>query len=168
MSPLMERTLLLLGILCCLQATTALMCYDCNSAYDPNCGDPFEPYTLGKVNCTQQEVKEHLKDKYTQPVLCRKTTQKVYGKVRVVRGCGYITDKSDDGLCLKRSGTHDVQAIYCACTGELCNHAASTLYQSNNHPIISALPYTLAAFFVWMATVSSHFNINTIGAVQNS
>lgn len=174
------------------------MCYDCNSAYDPNCGDPFEPYTLGKVNCTQQEVKEHLKDKYTQPVLCRKTTQKgmysdmkscigensfifhkllslmkfysltVYGKVRVVRGCGYITDKSDDGLCLKRSGTHDVQAIYCACTGELCNHAASTLYQSNNHPIISALPYTLAAFFVWMATVSSHFNINTIGAVQNS
>lgn len=52
------------------------MCYDCNSAYDPNCGDPFEPYTLGKVNCTQQEPLEHLKDKYTKPVLCRKTTQK--------------------------------------------------------------------------------------------
>ncbi|XP_017476920.1 PREDICTED: uncharacterized protein LOC108366938, partial [Rhagoletis zephyria] len=92
-----------------------------------------------------------------------------YGKVRVVRGCGYIPDeRTDDGLCLKRSGTHDVQAIYCACTAELCNHAASTLYQNNNHPILSALPYTLAAFFVWFATFSSHFNINTIGAVQNS
>lgn len=54
--------------------TTALMCYDCNSEYDPRCGDPFDPYSIGEVNCSKQEPREHLKDKV--PVLCRKTVQK--------------------------------------------------------------------------------------------
>lgn len=48
----------------------------------------------------------------------------VYGKIRVVRGCGYLTDEDyDDKACVKRSGTHDVFAIYCSCTGDLCNTA---------------------------------------------
>jgi hypothetical protein len=55
--------------------------------------------------------------------LCRKTVQKVYGKTRVVRGCGYLTDDRDDKECVKRSGTHDVFAVYCACTTDLCNDA---------------------------------------------
>lgn len=55
--------------------TTALMCYDCNSEYDRRCGDPFDPYSIGVVNCSKQEPLEHLKDKY-KPILCRKTTQK--------------------------------------------------------------------------------------------
>ena len=45
----------------------------------------------------------------------------MYGKVRVLRGCGYITDERDDKMCIKRSGTHDVHALYCACTADLCN-----------------------------------------------
>ncbi|EDW60738.1 UPAR/Ly6 domain-containing protein crok [Drosophila virilis] len=122
MSPFMEKTLLLLGVLCCIQVTTALMCYDCNSEYDPRCGDPFEPYSIGEVNCSKQEPLEHLKDKY-KPMLCRKTVQKIYGKVRVVRGCGYIPDERTDKECIRRLGTHDVSATYCACTQELCNGA---------------------------------------------
>lgn len=55
----------------------------------------------------------------------------VYGKVRVVRGCGYVRDARDDGLCMKRSGTHDVQAIYCACTKDLCNHGTTTVGHQN-------------------------------------
>lgn len=55
--------------------TSALMCYDCNSEYDPRCGDPFESYSIGEVNCSKQEPLEHLKDKY-KPMLCRKTVQK--------------------------------------------------------------------------------------------
>lgn len=39
----------------------------------------------------------------------------------MVRGCGYITDDRDDKACVKRSGTHDVQALYCSCTADLCN-----------------------------------------------
>ncbi|BFG04221.1 uncharacterized protein DMAD_03237 [Drosophila madeirensis] len=120
MSPFMEKMLLLLGVLCCIQVSTALMCYDCNSEFDPRCGDPFEPYSIGEVNCSKQEPLEHLKDKY-KPTLCRKTVQKIYGKTRIVRGCGYIHDERTDVECVRRSGTHDVAATYCSCTKDLCN-----------------------------------------------
>lgn len=45
----------------------------------------------------------------------------VYGIERVIRGCGYITDDRDDRDCVKRSGTFEVNAVYCACTTDLCN-----------------------------------------------
>ncbi|EDW79736.1 UPAR/Ly6 domain-containing protein crok [Drosophila tropicalis] len=150
MSPFVEKSLLLLGILCCIQVSTALMCYDCNSEYDPRCGDPFEPYSIGEVNCSKQEPLEHLKDKY-QPMLCRKTVQKIYGKTRIVRGCGYIPDERTDGECIKRSGTHDVAAIYCACTGELCNGANSMM--SSQYVLISGL--TLLLMLLTRHSISS-------------
>ncbi|XP_020815216.1 uncharacterized protein LOC110189476 [Drosophila serrata] len=137
MSPFMEKMLLLLGMLCCIQVTTALMCYDCNSEFDPRCGDPFEPYSIGEVNCSKQEPLEHLKDKY-KPTLCRKTVQKIYGKTRIVRGCGYIPDERTDAECVKRSGTHDVAAIYCSCTKDLCNGANSPLAQWMMLPVVFA------------------------------
>ncbi|EDW00712.1 GH21037 [Drosophila grimshawi] len=144
MSPFMEKTLLLLGVLCCIQViSTALMCYDCNSEYDPRCGDPFEPYSIGEVNCSKQEPLEHLKDKY-KPILCRKTVQKIYGKTRIVRGCGYIPDERTDKECIRRSGTHDVSATYCACTKELCNGA--TAVGANQMPLILALAAGFAIF----------------------
>lgn len=111
-------------LLCCFVNTgdASITCYHCNSAYDPRCGDPFDPYSLGKVNCSMQPPPEHLPG-YT-PTLCRKNVQKVYGKVRVVRSCGYIEDKErDDKECVMRSGTHDVHMQYCACKGDLCNPA---------------------------------------------
>ncbi|XP_064538078.1 UPAR/Ly6 domain-containing protein crok [Drosophila montana] len=143
MSPFMEKTLLLLGVLCCIQVTTALMCYDCNSEYDPRCGDPFEPYSIGEVNCSKQEPLEHLKDKY-KPMLCRKTVQKIYGKVRIVRGCGYIPDERTDKECIRRLGTHDVSATYCACTHELCNGA--TAVGQSQMPLLFALAAGFALF----------------------
>lgn len=47
----------------------------------------------------------------------------VQGTVRVVRGCGYVENDPprNEELCMKRSGTHDVQILYCACKGDLCN-----------------------------------------------
>ncbi|XP_001603295.2 uncharacterized protein LOC100119541 isoform X2 [Nasonia vitripennis] len=103
----------------------AVICYQCNSEYDPRCGDPFDPYSLGTVNCSFQPRLEHLN--HLEPTLCRKITQKVYGKNRVVRGCGFLEDeKADDKSCLKRSGTHDVRALYCSCTTDLCNAADRT------------------------------------------
>lgn len=53
----------------------SIMCYKCNSANDPNCGDPFEPYTLGVVNCSLVPVPEHLDPNITATI-CRKTIQK--------------------------------------------------------------------------------------------
>ncbi|XP_034101736.1 uncharacterized protein LOC117566357 [Drosophila albomicans] len=135
MTSFINKILLLLGALCCMQVCTALMCYDCNSEYDPRCGDPFEPYSIGEVNCSKQEPLEHLKDKY-KPMLCRKTVQKIYGKTRIVRGCGYIPDERTDKECVRRSGTHDVSATYCACTKELCNTA---VVGASQKPLLLAL-----------------------------
>ncbi|XP_012269177.1 uncharacterized protein LOC105693673 [Athalia rosae] len=106
----------------------AIICYQCNSEYDPRCGDPFDSYTLGTVNCSFQPRPEHLGN--AEPTLCRKTLQKIYGKTRVVRGCGFLTDSRDDGDCVQRSGTHDVLAWYCACTTDLCNAANAKLPMS--------------------------------------
>lgn len=54
--------------------TSAIMCYECNSQYDPRCGDNFDPYSLALVNCSLKEPPNHLRD--LEPVLCRKITQK--------------------------------------------------------------------------------------------
>lgn len=56
--------------------STAIMCYHCNSAYDPRCADPFNSFSIGMINCSTQKPPDHLTDKDLQPTLCRKTTQK--------------------------------------------------------------------------------------------
>lgn len=61
---------------------TSLRCYDCNSQYDPNCGDPFNPYSIGVVNCSAKKVPDHLVRHDTHPgetiipTVCRKIVQK--------------------------------------------------------------------------------------------
>ncbi|XP_017781256.1 PREDICTED: uncharacterized protein LOC108566065 [Nicrophorus vespilloides] len=110
----------------------SITCYQCNSEFDPRCGDPFDPYTLGTVNCSMKKPLEHMKDH--KPILCRKITQTVQGKVRVIRGCGYIEEENEKE-CYRRTGTHDVQIIYCSCTKSLCNSA----YTFNRPSIAAAL-----------------------------
>lgn len=103
-----------------------LLCYVCNSLYDTRCADPFDPYTLGYIDCNLKDPPGHL-NSTLKPILCRKTVQRVDGKVRVVRGCGYIPDKRDDKECVRRSGTYNVQVTYCACKKSFCNGAHSQL-----------------------------------------
>ncbi|XP_030767341.1 uncharacterized protein LOC115891081 [Sitophilus oryzae] len=102
-----------------------LQCYDCNSEYDPRCGDPFNPYSIGIVNCTDIKPPEHLMGadpkSRMKPMVCRKIVQHVYHKTRVIRECGYIPDNRDDKSCLRTTGTRDVEVKYCACTQPLCN-----------------------------------------------
>lgn len=120
----------------------SIICYKCNSANDPNCGDPFEPYTLGVVNCSLVPKPEHL-DQNVTATICRKSVQKVYGKIRIVRDCGYIEDSNTDKECLKRSGTHDVQVHYCSCSKSLCN--------GGQH--VRGTPQLAALFVAMLATV---------------
>ncbi|RZC34232.1 uncharacterized protein BDFB_009917 [Asbolus verrucosus] len=125
----------------------SIMCFECNSEYDPRCGDPFDSYTIGIVNCSKKRPLNHITEK---PTLCRKTVQKdtvdtvikicnlkliqvffsVQGNLRVIRGCGYIPDKNDDKQCLLRTGTHDVHVRYCSCKGNLCNTGSFQYYPS--------------------------------------
>ncbi|PNF30589.1 hypothetical protein B7P43_G06131 [Cryptotermes secundus] len=117
-------------------AGLSIECYQCNSAYDPRCGDPFDSYSLGQVNCSMKPPLEHLTQ--LKATMCRKIIQKVNGKIRVVRGCGYVSDISSRS-CIQRSGTHDVQVQYCSCKGDLCNTGARQLPISNSHHILLAV-----------------------------
>lgn len=60
----------------------SLQCYECNSEYDPSCGDPFNNYSIGVVNCSVKKAPEHLVRHDThpgetiRPTVCRKIVQK--------------------------------------------------------------------------------------------
>lgn len=60
-------------------------------------------------------------------------------KIRVVRTCGYIEVPERDGGCVSRSGTHDVNVLYCSCKGNLCN-AAPPAQRLSAWLLLSALP----------------------------
>ncbi|XP_063976962.1 uncharacterized protein LOC135162433 [Diachasmimorpha longicaudata] len=120
---------LALGFTLYISCGEAVICYECNSRFDPRCGDPFDPYGLGIVNCSLQPRLEHMSS--LEPTVCRKISQKVYGKIRVVRSCGYLTDERDNAACVRRAGTHEVFAWYCGCTTDLCNSAPTNIPQFN-------------------------------------
>ncbi|XP_017880248.1 uncharacterized protein LOC108625055 [Ceratina calcarata] len=151
-------TLVLVVLLSTLHHGEAIICYQCNSEYDPRCGDPFNSYSLGTVNCSFQPRLEHMS--HLEPSLCRKISQKVYGKIRVVRGCGYIAEEKDAAPCVRRTGTHDVQAVYCSCTGDLCNSAESRT-PSFLLPLTSLLTVVLTAPSLLLSNnpSSPHFSI---------
>lgn len=70
--------------------------------------------------------------------------------MRVIRDCGYLTDEKDkDRVCLKRSGTFEVQTHFCSCTDDLCNageRPVSLLWiGAAMLSTISALPFVMSA-----------------------
>lgn len=99
-----------------------LLCWQCNSALDPRCGEfNFDSHTLDQVDCSQLEI-HHLRDK--EATYCRKIVQHIEGKTRTVRGCGWIEDtRFEEGECFSRTGTKDIQVTYCHCKGDGCNPA---------------------------------------------
>ncbi|GJQ79019.1 hypothetical protein Trydic_g180 [Trypoxylus dichotomus] len=91
------------------------------------CGLEFDNYTIALVDCSQKPRPQHLPSHFV-PSVCRKSIQKVQGRIRVVRGCGYIEDHDhDDGSCYFKTGTHDVHITHCSCTESACNRGHSDL-----------------------------------------
>ncbi|KRT84868.1 hypothetical protein AMK59_1208, partial [Oryctes borbonicus] len=130
-----------------------LYCYECNSLFDPRCGLEFDNYTIALVDCSQKPRPQHLPTHYV-PSVCRKSIQRVQGRIRVVRGCGYIEDHAhDDGTCFIKTGTHDVHITHCSCTHNACNRGHSNLDQQT-----PASLYLLVSFTI-ISTLSALFRI---------
>ncbi|CAL8143311.1 unnamed protein product [Orchesella dallaii] len=129
------------------EAKKGIMCYVCNSARDPRCGDPFDSATIEKVDCDQFMPNMNT-------TICRKTVQRATlggrSDYRVIRTCGYLpepprygveVEEDDDGSserCFNKAGTFEVQLTYCACTVDGCNHG-QRLTQSSTFTIASLL-----------------------------
>ncbi|XP_065349213.1 UPAR/Ly6 domain-containing protein crok-like [Cloeon dipterum] len=116
--------LLVVGVVLCFLAPQGecIKCYECNSEYDPRCADPFDSYSIGEVDCDLKPKLDHLN--HLNATLCRKMAQKVNGKHRTVRSCGYLPAEDNKLGCILRSGTYEVHVQYCACQGDLCNEGA--------------------------------------------
>ncbi|XP_026322515.1 uncharacterized protein LOC113232097 [Hyposmocoma kahamanoa] len=100
---------------------SSILCYDCNSAFDPRCGEEFDSFSLGIVNCSLRDPLEHMPD--VEPTLCRAIKMEIYGKIRVVRQCGYIAEENTEQSCRKQSSSGDLFVTYCSCDTDLCNDA---------------------------------------------
>ncbi|XP_042242012.1 uncharacterized protein LOC121879420 isoform X2 [Homarus americanus] len=102
-----------------------LRCWECNSAFDPRCGEThFDSSTLDTVDCNQLEI-SHLN---TTPIYCRKIIQRIQEEVRTVRGCGWLQEKKvHAGGCYTRTGTKDIMITYCHCEENNCNSGNSVL-----------------------------------------
>jgi len=103
-----------------------LQCYQCNSAEDKDCMDPFveEPINDGE----QPKVKQELKDKFlktcpAEETLCRKTDQYVRGEASVIRSCATEEYKNE---CYK-TVLEEYNTLSCTCKEDECNHAPASL-----------------------------------------
>lgn len=111
--------LLVIAVIC-IQKSTALSCYDCNSVSDKRClGDENNKLTEDmKRPCPERKGKPYS--------MCRKIKQVIDFEVngllpesRVIRVCGY-EDSSYNNRCYQRSGFGGRQEV-CACESDDCN-----------------------------------------------
>ncbi|XP_030028747.2 uncharacterized protein LOC115446286 [Manduca sexta] len=123
MSSLLTYILVVISVLCTITCVHSIMCYDCNSAYDPRCGENFDSFSLGVVNCSLKDPPEHIPP--VEPTICRSIKMEFNNKVRVVRQCGYLTDEwANETSCRRLVGVGEVFVTYCSCDTDLCNGAS--------------------------------------------
>ncbi|XP_071042512.1 UPAR/Ly6 domain-containing protein crok [Parasteatoda tepidariorum] len=125
-----------------IQAGLAIMCWECNSHYDKNCGDPFRNETFAITDCNQRDLEHFPQQKAT---VCRKIIQKVTDDYRFVRGCGWLSNENVSHDCFKRAGTFNVLIQYCSCNYDGCNAAPHTIQQSSWIALMA-----MVIFSIWM------------------
>ncbi|KAK2725381.1 UPAR/Ly6 domain-containing protein crok-like [Artemia franciscana] len=96
----------------------ALKCYDCNSAFDPRCGENFDNSTIALVDCDQRQANiPGMKDQ--KATICRRVIENVGGIDRIIRTCGWLEDEGMED-CFRKS-TPGVKYNYCICRTDACN-----------------------------------------------
>ncbi|CAG9559535.1 unnamed protein product [Danaus chrysippus] len=125
----------------CFKYASSIFCYDCNSAFDPRCGENFDPFSLGVVNCSLRDPPEHIVE-HVEPTFCRVIKMEIYGKVRIVRQCGFLEEDNGEHTCKKQTGNGEVYTTYCSCDTDLCNAAVKPEQQMALFTIIAA-PYII-------------------------
>ncbi|XP_045527407.1 uncharacterized protein LOC123715998 [Pieris brassicae] len=103
------------------KCASSVLCYDCNSAFDPRCGEGFDHFSLGVVNCSLKDPLDHIAP--VESTFCRIIKMEIFGKLRVVRKCGYLKDEFKMNGCKKQTGTGELFVTYCSCNTDLCNNA---------------------------------------------
>ncbi|XP_050664569.1 uncharacterized protein LOC126965145 [Leptidea sinapis] len=112
----------LVSILFSVKYASSIFCYDCNSAFDPRCGEEFDHFNLGVVNCSLKDPIDHIPP--MESTFCRVIKMDIYGKVRVVRKCGYVADDYKMNSCKRQTGTGELFVTYCSCNTDLCNSSS--------------------------------------------
>ena len=102
-----------------------IKCYECNSAEDPDCMDPFvdEPINDGEKPKVKDAAKGFLNDCPAEANLCRKTDQYVRGEASVIRSCATEEYKNE---CYK-TVLEEYNTLSCTCKEDECNHAPASL-----------------------------------------
>ncbi|KAL3193643.1 hypothetical protein MRX96_016987 [Rhipicephalus microplus] len=132
------------------KACWAIYCWRCNSAYDPNCADPFNNITSDLVNCDMR-VKEHLPT--------------VYSDYRTVRDCGWLKSDKEGTECMRRAGTFSVLMKNCSCDKDGCNCARRPTAVSSL--LMVAPPLLLLRLFKW-STMAPHRDVPRSGRARTS
>ncbi|XP_045765355.1 uncharacterized protein LOC123867387 [Maniola jurtina] len=132
MTSISSLVVLLFSLILCFQFASSIFCYDCNSAFDPRCGENFDSFSLGVVNCSLRDPPDHIDP--VEPTFCRVIKMEIYGTVRIVRQCGYLEEQSGEHTCRRQTGNGDLFVTYCTCDTDLCN--ASTELTDNKVVLI--------------------------------
>ncbi|OQV21565.1 hypothetical protein BV898_04467 [Hypsibius exemplaris] len=125
-----------LGILLCLCVFKAsgILCYECNSHYDPRCGDHFDNLTYPLTDC-RYKLKYHLDPWVGGATMCRKMVIHIHGEKRIVRECAFLGQVgfNDGRWCLERVGTRYIHYSVCQCNNkDGCNAAPSSQIPFSN------------------------------------
>ncbi|XP_055346424.1 uncharacterized protein LOC129593935 [Paramacrobiotus metropolitanus] len=97
-----------------MQRGAAIQCYECNSAYDPRCGDHFDNLTYPLTDC-RYKYKGHLQ--LYGATKCRKMIVQVHNHRRIIRECAFLgqVGYNDGRWCLERVGARYVSYSVCLC-----------------------------------------------------
>ncbi|XP_023943969.1 uncharacterized protein LOC112050068 [Bicyclus anynana] len=135
MTSIQSLVVLLVSLTLCFKFASSIFCYDCNSAFDPRCGENFDSFSLGVVNCSLRDPPDHIEP--LEPTFCRIIKMEIYGKVRIVRQCGYIEEENGEHMCRRQTGNGDLFVTYCTCDTDLCNSSTKL----SDHTIVASMVF---------------------------